>query len=60
MAHNFSTVNSTTNTASDHTFKARTAAGNIGDATTREAVQAVVEAVGNAIDAINQLVEALQ
>ncbi len=60
MAHDFTYVTSMTNAAGSHVTSARSLAGGIHDDTTKQAVEALVEAVGGAIDAVNQLVEALK
>ncbi len=60
MAHDFTYVTSMTNAASSHVTTARGLADGIHDDTTKQAVRALVEAVGGAVDAINQLVEALK
>jgi hypothetical protein len=60
MAHDFSYVTNMTTSAGSHVTTARGLANGIHDDTTKQAVHALVEAVGGAIDAINQLVEALK
>jgi hypothetical protein len=60
MAHDLSYVTSMTNSAGSHVTTARGLTNSIHDDTTKQAVQALVEAVGGALDAINQLVEALK
>jgi hypothetical protein len=60
MAHDFTYVSSMTSSAGSHVTTARGLANGIHDETTKQAVQALAEAVGGAIDAINQLVEALK
>ena len=60
MAHDFTYVTSMTTAAGSHVTTARGLADGIHDATTKQAVQALVEAVGGALDAINQMVDALK
>lgn len=60
MAHDFTYVTNMTSAAGSHVSSARGSANQIHDDSTKQAVQALVEAVGGAIDAINQLVEALK
>jgi hypothetical protein len=60
MAHDFTQVTTMTSAAGSHLHTARSHAGSIHDDSTKQAVQALVEAVGGALDAINQLVDALK
>ncbi len=60
MAHDFTYVTSMTSSAGSHVTTARGMAASIHDESTRQAVSALVEAVGGAVDAINQLVETLK
>lgn len=60
MAHDFTYVSNMTSAAGSHLSQARSLAESIHDDTAKQAVRALVEAVGGAIDAINQLVETLR
>jgi hypothetical protein len=60
IGHDFTYVTSMANSAGSHVTTARGLTNSIHDDTTKQSVQALVEAVGGAIDAINQLVEALK
>ena len=60
MAHDFTYVTNMTSAAGSHVSQARSLAENIHDDSTKQAVRALVEAVGGAVDAINQLVETLK
>ena len=60
MAHDFTYVTNMTSAAGSHISQARSLAESIHDDSTKQAVRALVEAVGGAVDAINQLVETLK
>ena len=60
MAHDFTYVTNMTSTAGSHVTEARSLAEGIHDDSTKQAVRALAEAVGGAVDAINQLVETLK
>lgn len=60
MAHDFTYVTNMTSAAGSHISQARSLAESIHDDSTKQAVRELVEAVGGAVDAINQLVETLK
>jgi hypothetical protein len=60
MAHDFSSVTSTTNAVGGHVASARSGAGSVHDHEIKAVLEQLVEATGGLADAINFLVDALK